>query len=78
LCQPSPTVTDWKLNAELLTYSRSKGLFAGIDLTGDEPVQTRDRIFLMDNARLKRRVASVGRNSSKYTAQATPKRHSGD
>ena len=24
--------TDWKLNAELLTYSRSKGLFAGIDL----------------------------------------------
>ncbi len=28
--------TDWKLNAEILTYSRSKGLFAGIDLTGDE------------------------------------------
>jgi SH3 domain-containing YSC84-like protein 1 len=26
--------TDWKLNAELLTYSRSKGLFAGIDLDG--------------------------------------------
>jgi lipid-binding SYLF domain-containing protein len=26
--------TDWKLNSELLTYSRSKGLFAGIDLTG--------------------------------------------
>ncbi|MGI8770230.1 MAG: lipid-binding SYLF domain-containing protein, partial [Acidobacteriaceae bacterium] len=26
--------TDWKLNAELLTYSRAKGLFAGIDLTG--------------------------------------------
>lgn len=26
--------TDWKLNAELLTYSRSKGLFAGIDLEG--------------------------------------------
>ena len=26
--------TDWKLNAEFLTYSRSKGLFAGIDLTG--------------------------------------------
>src|SRR6201989_446119 len=31
--------TDWKLNAELLTYSRSKGLFAGIDLTGDEVTQ---------------------------------------
>ena len=26
--------TDWKLNAELLSYSRSKGLFAGIDLGG--------------------------------------------
>jgi lipid-binding SYLF domain-containing protein len=26
--------TDWKLNAELLTYSRSKGLLAGIDLDG--------------------------------------------
>jgi SH3 domain-containing YSC84-like protein 1 len=26
--------TDWKLNAELLTWSRSKGLFAGIDLNG--------------------------------------------
>lgn len=26
--------TDWKLGAELLSYSRSKGLFAGVDLTG--------------------------------------------
>jgi lipid-binding SYLF domain-containing protein len=26
--------TDWKLNAEFLTYSRSKGLFAGINLDG--------------------------------------------
>ena len=26
--------TDWKLNSEFLTYSRSKGLFAGIDLSG--------------------------------------------
>ena len=27
--------TDVLLNAEFLTYSRSKGLFAGLDLTGD-------------------------------------------
>ncbi len=27
--------TDWKLNAEFLTYSRSRGLFAGLDLSGD-------------------------------------------
>lgn len=26
--------TDWKLNAEFLTYSRAKGLFAGVDLSG--------------------------------------------
>jgi len=30
----SQAATDWKLNAELLTYSRAKGLFAGVDLTG--------------------------------------------
>lgn len=34
--------TDWKLNAEFLTYSRSKGLFAGIDLTGDVLSQNSD------------------------------------
>jgi len=28
--------TDWKLNAEFLTYSRSKGLFAGLDLEGTD------------------------------------------
>jgi len=26
--------TDWKLNAEILTYSRAKGIFAGLTLTG--------------------------------------------
>jgi len=26
--------TDWKMNAELLSYSRTKGIFAGIDLDG--------------------------------------------
>ncbi len=34
--------TDWKLNAEFLTYSRSKGLFAGLDLTGDVLSQNDD------------------------------------
>lgn len=34
--------TDWKLNAEFLTYSRSKGLFAGLDLTGSELSQNQD------------------------------------
>jgi lipid-binding SYLF domain-containing protein len=26
--------TDWKLNSEILSYSRAKGLFAGIDISG--------------------------------------------
>ncbi len=26
--------TDWKLDTEVLTYSRAKGLFAGLTLTG--------------------------------------------
>jgi lipid-binding SYLF domain-containing protein len=26
--------TNWKLDSEILTYSRSKGLFAGIDING--------------------------------------------
>lgn len=34
--------TDWKLNAEFLTYSRSKGLFAGLDLDGTMLSQNAD------------------------------------
>jgi lipid-binding SYLF domain-containing protein len=34
--------TDWRLNAELLTYSRSKGLFAGVDLDGTSVSQNRE------------------------------------
>ncbi len=34
--------TDWKLNAEFLTYSRSKGLFAGISLDGTVLSQNED------------------------------------
>jgi SH3 domain-containing YSC84-like protein 1 len=34
--------TDWKLNAEFLTYSRSKGLFAGINLDGSVLSQNED------------------------------------
>jgi lipid-binding SYLF domain-containing protein len=38
----SQAATDWKMNAELLTYSRSKGLFAGLDLTGTSVTQSMD------------------------------------
>jgi SH3 domain-containing YSC84-like protein 1 len=38
----SQAATDWKMSAELLTYSRSKGLFAGIDLNGVSVSQSAD------------------------------------
>jgi len=34
--------TNWKLNSELLTYSRAKGLFAGIELNGASVKQDED------------------------------------
>lgn len=34
--------TDWKMNAELLTYSRSKGVFAGISLDGTSVSQNQE------------------------------------
>ena len=34
--------TNWKLNSELLTYSRAKGLFAGIELNGSSVKQDDD------------------------------------
>ena len=34
--------TDWKLKAEVLTYSRARGIFAGIDLSGSRIAQDQD------------------------------------
>jgi lipid-binding SYLF domain-containing protein len=34
--------TDWRMNAELLSYSRNKGLFAGVDLDGTSVSQNYD------------------------------------
>ena len=34
--------TDWKMGAELLSYSRNKGLFAGIDLDGTSVSQNKE------------------------------------
>ncbi len=33
--------TDWKLNTEILTYSRAKGVFAGLTLTGADVARRR-------------------------------------
>ena len=34
--------TDWKMKAEVLTYSRARGVFAGIDLNGSAISQDKD------------------------------------
>ena len=34
--------TDWKMSAELLSYSRNKGLFAGVDLDGTSVSQNKE------------------------------------
>jgi lipid-binding SYLF domain-containing protein len=34
--------TDWKMSAELLSYSRNKGVFAGIDLDGTSVSQNKE------------------------------------
>ena len=39
--------TDWKLKAEVLTYSRARGLFAGVDLSGSVLRQDKDETRLL-------------------------------
>jgi SH3 domain-containing YSC84-like protein 1 len=39
--------TDWKLKAEVLTYSRARGLFAGIDLNGSAIAQDKDETRIL-------------------------------
>ena len=39
--------TDWKMKAEVLTYSRARGVFAGIDLNGSRIAQDEDETRLL-------------------------------
>jgi lipid-binding SYLF domain-containing protein len=39
--------TDWKMKAEMLTYSRARGLFAGVDLSGASITQDKDETHLL-------------------------------
>ncbi|MFY9789899.1 MAG: lipid-binding SYLF domain-containing protein [Candidatus Sulfotelmatobacter sp.] len=39
--------TDWKMKAEMLTYSRARGLFAGVDLSGAVIEQDKDETHLL-------------------------------
>ena len=39
--------TDWKMKAEVLTYSRARGIFAGIDLNGAVLTQDKDETRIL-------------------------------
>jgi lipid-binding SYLF domain-containing protein len=39
--------TDWKMRAEVLTYSRARGIFAGIDLNGSAITQDKDETQIL-------------------------------
>ena len=39
--------TDWKMKAEVLSYSRSRGVFAGVDLNGSSITQDKDATRLL-------------------------------
>jgi SH3 domain-containing YSC84-like protein 1 len=52
--------TDWKADSEILTYSRSKGLFAGISLTGAVVQQDNDSTRAIYRKRLGQRTILSG------------------
>src|SRR5581483_8880976 len=52
--------TDWKLNTEILTYSRAKGAFAALTLEGAEVIQDDDSTRAMYGRKVSTRSALMG------------------
>ncbi|HUN90188.1 MAG TPA: lipid-binding SYLF domain-containing protein [Terriglobales bacterium] len=52
--------TDWKLNTEILTYSRAKGIFAGISLEGAAVTQDNNAIQALYGKELTPRAILTG------------------
>jgi lipid-binding SYLF domain-containing protein len=53
--------TDWKLDTEILTYSRAKGAFAGLTLTGASLRQDNDSRRAMYGRNVTTRALLLGR-----------------
>ena len=53
--------TDWKLNTEVLTYSRAKGAFAGLTLTGADVRRDNDSMSAYYGRRVSTRNTLMGR-----------------
>ena len=62
--------TDWKMNTEVLTYSRSKGVFAGLTLEGAVVQQDNDSTRAIYGKNMKFRNILSGRVSTPKSADA--------
>ena len=62
--------TDARMTAEMLSYSRTKGLFAGIDLSGGSLRPDTDRNAAMYGATANARAIVMGTQQVAMTAQA--------
>ncbi len=62
--------TDWKLNTEMLTYSRSKGVFAGLTLEGAVIQQDDDSTRAIYGRRVGFRSVLSGKTSTPASADA--------
>src|SRR5207249_3754169 len=62
--------TDWKMNTQMLTYSRSKGLFAGITLEGAVVQQDDDSTKAIYGKNVRFRNILSGRVSTPRSAEA--------
>src|ERR1700730_8569767 len=62
--------TDWKMNTEMLTYSRSKGLFAGLTLEGAVVEQDNDSTHAIYGKHIEFRSILSGKASTPRSADA--------
>ncbi len=53
--------TDWKMNAEILTYSRAKGVFAGLTLNGAAVHEDRDSMTAVYSSDVTERQVLTGK-----------------
>jgi lipid-binding SYLF domain-containing protein len=61
--------TDWKLNVEMLTYSRAKGAFAGLTLEGAKIGRDDDSMHAIYGGHVSTRTALTGKVKSPASAQ---------
>jgi lipid-binding SYLF domain-containing protein len=62
--------TDWKMNTEMLTYSRSKGVFAGLTLEGAKVAQDNDSTHAIYGKHVEFRSILSGKTSTPASAEA--------